>query len=291
MRYFAHSTGDPSTDDWQPLAAHLSAVGELAAVRGAKFGAARAARLAGLLHDLGKYTAPFQRRLTGGPSVDHATAGAVAVLGLGGKGFDVMAELIAYAIAGHHTGLPDRRDGGASLAERMEAERPDLDPCWKQEIAPDPTGLWPVGFAGHPDLARRTFQIAFLGRMIFSCLIDADRLETEEFGARTGGYQVDRLWPALGQVIAPLTAAFDVALAAKRSQAAPTELNALREGILAHVRGLATRPRGIFSLTVPTGGGKTLASLAFALDHARTHGLDRIVYAIPFTSVCIRPRR
>ena len=79
-RYFAHSTEQPEQSDWQPLRDHLIAVAELAAVRGAKFGADKAARLAGLLHDLGKYTEGFQRRLSGGASVDHASAGAQQIL-------------------------------------------------------------------------------------------------------------------------------------------------------------------------------------------------------------------
>jgi CRISPR-associated endonuclease/helicase Cas3 len=79
--------------------------------------------------------------------------------------------------------------------------------------------------------------------------------------------------------------AFDAHMAGKRAGASATAVNRLRQEILAHVRAQATKPTGLFTLTVPTGGGKTLASLGFALDHAKAHGLERIVYAIPFTSV------
>ena len=105
--FFAHSTNRKDRSDWQTLPDHLMAVAALAAERGGKFGARRAAALAGILHDLGKYSAAFQRRLDGsGEAVDHSTAGAKHVGRLVVGGADRgMAELIAYAIAGHHAGL------------------------------------------------------------------------------------------------------------------------------------------------------------------------------------------
>lgn len=119
-RYFAHSTQQPEKGDWQPLRDHLMAVAELAAVCRAKFRADKAAGLAGLLHDLGKYTEGFQRRLSGSESVDHASAGAQQVRDLARSGQDrLMAELVAYAIAGHHTGLPDRDGGEDCLSDRL----------------------------------------------------------------------------------------------------------------------------------------------------------------------------
>jgi CRISPR-associated endonuclease/helicase Cas3 len=121
--------------------------------------------------------------------------------------------------------------------------------------------------------------------MLFSCLVDADFRDTEAFYAAAEGRLVDRDWPALPMIIERLLADFEAHIAHKRSIAPETRVNRLRNEVLAHVRTRAAEPTGLFSLTVPTGGGKTLASLAFALYHARRHGLDRIVYAIPFTSV------
>ncbi len=121
--------------------------------------------------------------------------------------------------------------------------------------------------------------------MIFSCLVDADFRDTETFYARAEGRRVDRSWPHLPAIIEALIAAFDRHMAEKRKRAEATPVNTLRGEILAHVRARAVAERGLFTLTVPTGGGKTLASLAFALDHAKRHGLQRIVYAIPFTSI------
>ncbi len=262
----------------------------MAAVRGEKFGARAAAGLAGWLHDLGKYAEEFQIYIQGrGPGrVDHSTAGARIALDLSRSGAHsdrLMSDLIAYAVAGHHAGLPDRHGGAASLEMRMRGAAAPLDPIWKTEVTPVTTTLFPPRFRWHVDKSRVFFQFGMLGRMIFSCLIDADRIDTERFYARIEGRAVDREWPKLPDILPRLTAAFDAYMAAKQASAATTPVNRLRAEILTALREKATAPRGVFTLSVPTGGGKTLASLGFALDHARHHGMQRIVTAIPFTSV------
>jgi CRISPR-associated endonuclease/helicase Cas3 len=286
--YFAHSFTDQPAEEWQSLRDHLVGVSELAGQFGASFGAGRAAALSGLLHDLGKYSLAFQARLNGGQVVDHATAGAQEVNALGDQmnPLDkITAELIAYAIAGHHTGLPDRIGSEASLTDRLKKAIEPLDDVWRSEIAPDATGLWPNLDLERKDGAKAAFQLGFLGRMIFSCLIDADRRDTEAFCSRHEGWTPDRDWPRLQEITGDLIGLFDCYMADKRVSAPDTDVNRLRREVLEHVRAQTTQPPGLFTLTVPTGGGKTLASLAFALDHARAHGLERIVYAIPFTSV------
>lgn len=285
--YFAHSFPDQPTDEWQSLRDHLLGVSKLAGRFGACFGAERAAALSGLLHDLGKYSLAFQARLSGGQAVDHATAGAKEIIALGPASLldKITAELIAYAIAGHHTGLPDKIGSEASLEDRLKKSIEPLDDVWRSEIAPDASGIWPNLDIEKNEAAKAAFQLAFLGRMIFSCLIDADRQDTEAFCAKHEGWKPDRNWPRLTEIIEDLIGRFDGYMANKRASAPDTAVNRLRGEILEHVRGQASKPTGLFTLTVPTGGGKTLASLAFALDHARAHGLERIVYAIPFTSV------
>jgi CRISPR-associated endonuclease/helicase Cas3 len=282
--YFAHSTTDPSHKDWQVLKDHLHAVGELAADFARPFGAEHAARLAGLLHDLGKYTKGFQARLEGGKRVDHATAGAFEIRRLARTQDErMLAEIIAYGIAGHHAGLPNNT-GGASLADRLEdfPSREPLDLVWHSEIAPNIEGIVPhLKF----EKTRLAFQFGVLGRMIFSCLVDADYRDTESFYAKIETRQIDRRWPKLGERIDTLLAAFDAHMADIHTNARDTPINALRRDILTHVRAKAALPPGLFTLTVPTGGGKTLASLGFALDHAKHHGLERIIYAIPFTAI------
>jgi CRISPR-associated endonuclease/helicase Cas3 len=121
--------------------------------------------------------------------------------------------------------------------------------------------------------------------MIFSCLVDADFRDTEAFYAAAEGQSVDRDWPLLSDVLDALISRFETFMAKKIAAAKSTPVNVLRAEILRHVRGRADDRQGLFTLTVPTGGSKTLASLAFALDHAKRHDLDRIVYAIPFTSI------
>jgi CRISPR-associated endonuclease/helicase Cas3 len=243
--------------------------------------------LVGLLHDLGKYSQAFQAYIAGdGPSPDHATAGAREIRTLAAKSpEDFFAAILgAYCIAGHHSGLPNWR-GERALSDRLGKPLPELDPAWKGELAPDASGLFPVGFRRHDDNTRAAFQLAIFGRMVFSCLVDADYLDTESFYCRAEGRQVDREWQALTAIVDNLISCLNAHLSDLQSRAVPGPLRTLRAEILAHARRKAGLPRGMFTLSVPTGGGKTLASLGFALDHAKTHGMDRIVYGIPFTSI------
>lgn len=279
--YFAHSLGDEDDQGrWHKLCDHLNATGRLASRFAAEFGAGNAAKIAGLLHDLGKYSGKFQARLNGaGDSVDHSTAGAKEILNLVDGGIDqVVAQLISYAIAGHHAGLADSH----GLMERLSKSIEPIDDVWRQEIDIGVGALWPEAIKpSQTSKERCAFQLAFLGRMLFSCLVDADYKDTERFYTP----DTDRDWPDLSAHIDALIGRFDGYMADKRKSAAVSGVNVLRDEILAHVRGRASDGKGLFTLTVPTGGGKTLASLGFALDHARAHNLRRIVYAIPFTSI------
>ncbi|MDO8399352.1 MAG: CRISPR-associated helicase Cas3' [Bradyrhizobium sp.] len=287
--HYAHSTATAGGSNWQPLQGHLRQTALRARSFGGKFGAAKAAALAGWLHDLGKYSQAYQAYIAGrGPGgVDHSTAGAQQIMKLSLKGRDQgIAELIAYAIAGHHAGLPDMTgaDGEVSaLADRLKKSIPALDPVWQSEIEADLSGLFPAGIKPVPNMGA--FQIAFLGRMIFSCLVDADFLDTEAFYAAVDGRQIDRTWPVLADEIERMIASLNAHMVEKRRTSLDSPLNRLRGEIMSHVRQKAGLPRGVFTLNVPTGGGKTLASLAFALDHASHWKLERIIYAIPFTSI------
>ena len=282
MTYYAHSGRANDKGDWQGLKEHLEQVAALAARMAEPLGLEKAAFLAGLFHDLGKYTADFQRRLTGADiRVDHSTAGAWHVLQAAQGQDRFFAELIAYAILGHHAGLPDKRGIESALTERITGfKRDSLDRIWETEISADLSGLMP-GFSWEKE--RLAFQMAFCGRMLFSCLVDADFRNTEAFYSVLEGRHVDRVWQPLQQLLPEFLAGFERFMAGRKSNAG--DLNRLRSEILAHVRDRAQEKPGLFTLTVPTGGGKTLASLAFALDHARIHGHRRIIYAIPFTSI------
>ena len=285
--FFAHSIEGQNTDKWQPLGAHLQEVSRLASSRAQKFGAGRLGGLIGLLHDLGKYAREFQAYIAGqGSSPDHATAGAKEIQKLAAAaGTERIAALIgAYCIAGHHCGLGNWR-GERALSDRLKKEIPVIDPVWERELTPEASNLFPKPFRRHENRDRGAFQVAMLGRMLFSCLIDADRRDTECFYARAERQGIDREWPALTAILNNLIARFDAHLAEITSRSAGSPLGQLRAEILAHTRSKATLPRGVFTLDVPTGGGKTLASLGFALDHAKVRGMDRIVYGIPFTSI------
>ncbi len=284
MKYYAHSLeGTQNKENWHTLQAHLQETGNLAACFAEEFGMENAAKLAGLLHDLGKYSIKFQKRLHGsGEPVDHSTAGAQQVI-TGVKGMDgIIAELLAHAIAGHHSGLDDSNGHKDRLQKPIEP----LSGTWLQEIDVAVGQLWPATFTPNSlPKETRAFQLAFLGRMIFSCLIDADRKDTETFYAQAENRTVDRVWPNLRDHITALIDRFDAHMGRIAEKYDDTPLALLRNHIIGHVRGKASELRGLFTLTVPTGGGKTLASLGFALDHAKAHGLRRIIYAIPFTSI------
>lgn len=287
MNWYAHSGKDVGKADWQGLAAHLMAVAAQAEETARPFGLQGMAFLAGLLHDLGKYHRDFQRRLEGADiRIDHSTAGAQMLMQLSQRGNRIAAELVSYAVLGHHAGLPDRgNETDACFNRRME--RPlDIDPAWQVELSPDLSGLVPDLFRTLPkDPRERDFGLSFMGRMVFSCLVDADFKDTERYYASIGDVEADRDWPPLASLLDDFVARFDAYIA--RFGAPQDALGRMRSEILAHVRQGADRQPGLFTLTVPTGGGKTLASLGFALDHARRHGHRRIICAIPFRRLWI----
>lgn len=285
--FFAHSGVQNEFPTWQKLAEHLGNVAGRASARADRLGLPQAALLAGLYHDLGKYDPAFQRKLRGEANrVDHSTAGA-AILLEKMRGQDAIpAQMIAYAILGHHAGLPDFDTPDlSSLQRRVDNHKVTLDPSWRGQV-PEPVAdlqgelLALIGKAAKKD--RLGFDISVATRMLFSCLVDADFRDTEAFYGALEGVQKHRDWPDLAEVLPGMSDAFNRHMA---RLAGSSGVNQLRSDILSHVRGKAAMSPGLFTLTVPTGGGKTLASLGFALDHARMHGHQRIIYAVPFTSI------
>ena len=273
--FYAHSTDSAAKSDWQPLAVHLQGVARLAENFATVFGAGVWGRFAGLLHDAGKATEAFQRRLEGSPQrVDHATFGAQLAKERAGQ----LGLLLSYVITGHHGGLPD---GGAQEGElhyRLKHGKVPADVTLLSVTDVNQALLPP--FRSSAEYAG--FSLSFFTRMIFSCLVDADFLDTERFMAP--GKNAERAMADPMQ-LSKLKAMLDAHLAALAQMAEPTAVNRLRQEILAQCRAKAVLPPQIFSLTVPTGGGKTLSSLAFALDHAVAYRLRRVIYAIPFTSI------
>jgi len=242
--------------------------------------------LLGFWHDLGKFSDAFQDylKLAGGTgddahtsemrgTVDHTSAGAqhaVAALAPG------VGALIAYPIAGHHAGLHNGLDAGACLKARLTKTIPEWKINAPQELL-EPPPLPGLCLPGDP------FAVAFAARMLFSCLVDADFLATEGFmnpeqSAQRPDGQTE--FEALDRHLSDHLQ--------RRFGDARGVVAEARAEVLAACIAAAEGHTGFYSLTVPTGGGKTLSSLAFALRHAARNGLNRVIYAIPFTSIIER---
>lgn len=269
--YLAHIS---SSGGSQLLLDHLEGTARLAKDFALPFGGEEQAELAGLSHDIGKYSKAFQDRLHGNPMrVDHSTAGAVEC-------WKLQQPFAAFAVAGHHGGLPN---GGSrmdpsdknTLHGRLKKQRDGLlKPynAWVQELT--------LPHAEIPDFLKQCnaeLEPVFFTRMLYSCLVDADFLDTETFmsGKRreSSAESIDSLWDKLQK---NLSGWFPP----------KGELNTQRCKILSQcIQAGETQAPGLFTLTVPTGGGKTVASLSFALAHAKKHGLKRIIYVIPYTSI------
>lgn len=283
MKYYAHSREGLPPEKWQPLDEHLKNVAEMAAEFAKPFGGEEWAYLAGLWHDVGKGALDWQAWIRhvnevvddfisfyeGHPS--HADHGAQCLY----LRSQDAGKLLAYAIAGHHGGLPNWIEGtaDAGLKNRLKKALSKVD----LDLFSDCPSDLPFSV----EASRFGYHIQFFTRMIYSCLVDSDWLDTERFmdeqkGESRGG------WLDIASLNNRFWSCFDL-LRSRADSALP--VNAQREHILRDCLNSAEQTQGLFSLTVPTGGGKTLASMAFALRHAVKYGKRRIIYVVPFTSV------
>lgn len=274
---YAHSVPGAPVGRWEKLRDHHDAVGALAAELGKCLGWAEVARLAGRLHDIGKLSPEFQAYIAGErPSGgDHSSAGARIALDRYGP---ACGTVLAAIIAAHHAGLAD----GDELARRMAGAAKLVPAGWQDHAGSLPHMAELRPSRPPPAGGPKGFAMSFLMRMLFSCLVDADFIATEAFYARATGTEAAR---GGHTDLATLRTRLSAHMAALGARTPESPLNALRTDILRHALEKAALPPGLFSLTVPTGGGKTLASLAFALDHAVRHGLRRIIFVIPYTSI------
>ena len=288
----AHAARNPS-GSWRiphDLVEHLLGVAELAASFAERFVAAEWTHLAGLWHDLGKFRPQFQRyiRAASGFEADahiegkagkapHSTAGALLACDrFGDKG-----RVLAYLIAGHHAGLSDWNSENSSLQHRLELDdsRAELNEALVEsppDTIRDP-GTFSADLRAVPG-GKEGFALWI--RMLFSCLVDADFLDTEAYMTPETADR-RRNWPEISRLLE----LFDSHMTTFTAGAVATPVNTLRAEILAQCRAKASAPPGLFSLTVPTGGGKTLSSMAFALEHAKRYGKRRVIYVIPYTSI------
>ncbi|MDQ7048740.1 MAG: CRISPR-associated endonuclease Cas3'' [Enterobacterales bacterium] len=287
--YIAHVRKEDGSEVWatsHELSEHLLATAQLTKTFAQCVGSDWA-ELAGRWHDLGKYRKRFQdyiriqsgyeaenAHIENGKRAPHSTAGAIhAVKQLpSGEGL-----IIAYLIAGHHAGLPDWSGGKGSLNHRLHDGLAEYQEALIENI-PDN-----ILIGDGPTLPRHINKpeaLALWMRILFSCLVDADFLDTERY--MQPKRFADRQAPA---PLDKLQSQFFDSMAKLQNNSVPSPLNTIRNTILKQCTDAAKLRPGLFSLTVPTGGGKTLSSLAFALKHAQVHNKKRIIYAIPFTSI------
>jgi CRISPR-associated helicase Cas3/CRISPR-associated endonuclease Cas3-HD len=302
MTYYAHTAklpdGSPDLDErhWQPLATHLLNVADLAAGFAAPFGASEEARLAGLLHDLGKYSARFQQRLRD-PSIHGINHWSIGTLAATSR----QQIAAAFAIEGHHTGIPSYLENDADTG--LEALKPRLANLQNPNAAHKINGFNEtlaelttrlsadgINLLGRvpPKSSGKDFTTALRTRMLFSSLVDADFLDTEQhFDASQAARRAPvALEPEL---------ALPHLLAALAKKSSSGFVNQLRRQLVNDALAAAEKSPGLFTLTAPTGSGKTLASLAFALRHSAHHNarltptdphrLCRIIVVIPYTSI------
>lgn len=297
---YAHSLSDQSRERWEPLytgtgEGHLERVALLAGQFAEKFGAREWGTLAGLWHDLGKFSPEFQAYLKGKHArVEHSGLGAALARSRKSR-FTIP---LSFAIAGHHVGLANAQSnsvaeelGGGSLPtpllERLQANEASLRrfesqiPLALRDLnVPDVPQLLLGRVSGDLDRA-----LEFWTRILFSALVDADRLATAAFyntlnpSITHEELEYDSLCTLSDRLDANLTKLSDPA------GALSTPMNQLRAEVLAACRDAAEMPSGCFSMTVPTGGGKTLSAMSFALRHALRHNHGRVIVVIPYTSI------
>ena len=274
--FVAHVSEDGKR--YESVEEHLKAVSEMAARFAEPFGASSWARAAGLAHDAGKYSYAFQRRiLRNGPKVDHSTAGAFELKG-------AAAGMLSYCVAGHHGGLPNGGtlvdDGGSLLGRLKLAGRggvPDYSAFRNDVVLPE---VEPPALKAAPKTNEDcAFSLSMLTRMVFSCLVDADFLCTEAFmaGKSREGVRADSLSELRDRLESHLKGFYP-----------PKGLvNEARCGMLDDCLVASRKRPGVFSLTAPTGSGKTFGLLRFALNHACAQQpcMQRIICAIPYTSI------
>lgn len=266
---------------WHMLADHLWSVAELTRGFSGPLGLEWAGFIVGALHDLGKAAPEFQDYLQAAHSmharpsrrVDHKLLGALAVLQACKSLF-----ALALPILGHHSGLPSLAEAKQALQHSsehaVEAQR------FAEELSVFPDETQVIRATAELARAKAPLDAEFMIRLLYSCLVDADALDTEaHFEPRRS--QSRGFAPPVSDLVEPFAAAQERLIAC----APDTAVNRLRRRVYEDCIHAASADPGVFSLTVPTGGGKTRSSLAFALQHASRHGLERVIYAMPYTTI------
>lgn len=299
MNFHAHTHPEFPHDEsmWEPLDRHLMEVAAMTRSFCTAYGAEEWGYLAGLWHDLGKYHPDFQKRIRGDHlQVEHAGAGSTLAKRSSGPYW----ETLGFVIAGHHAGLSNRTcrcDGKLTpLDERVKRAEPHLA-LVETSVAslPDAVRNWLFPAKVALPIPERIFRAdgnsrlswGCYIRMLFSALVDADSLATERF-CGAASLEVRLRERPLHAGIHSLKDRLDSMLDRLSAGAPDSGVNRERAKVLQWCRAAASRPPGFFTLNVPTGGGKTLASMSFALRHALAHEeapLRRVIVAVPYTSI------
>lgn len=273
MKYVAHLQEERE----QTVKEHLEGTAKLSGEFAKKFGKEEWGYCCGYLHDIGKYSVEFQHKIreNGNEQIDHSTAGAKVCVEKGG-----LYPIMSYCIAGHHAGLPNygsSQDGGfeSTLMGRMKKTLKDYS-AYQDEIEIPKVTTVPIAYG---ETKNPDFSLSVFIRMLYSCLVDADFLDTEAFMKkgeikRDTGESIEILLQKLEKYVSKWLLNKEI-----------NTVNGRRTEILRNCLEAGKREKGLFRLTVPTGGGKTVASLAFALRHAVHNNMDRIIYVIPYTSI------
>lgn len=293
--FIAHARQEESGEWAEPhlLEDHLRDVAKLATDYSNAFKSSGWGYLAGIWHDLGKFQPAFQdyiRHKSGFERenahieqgrVTHSTAGAVYAIDKQGP---MYGHVLAYLIAGHHAGLADWDGGPSSLKYRLKEGRAEYQASLAQHIASE---ILESKTLEMHSCAKNKESIALWIRMLFSCLVDADFLDTELYmdskksSNRTSGLALIKLESVFQRKLSDLKGNVRKLATSESNMKLQNIRSEIHESC---VKAAALNP-GVFSLTVPTGGGKTLSSMAFALEHAKKFNKKRIIYAIPFTSI------
>ncbi|MDD4834133.1 MAG: CRISPR-associated helicase Cas3' [Lutispora sp.] len=263
----------------QSIKEHLEGTANRAKIFGESFNNGNYAYICGMMHDIGKYSEEFQNKIANdlNVKVDHSTAGAIEI----NKKINIFGKLLAYCIAGHHGGLPDGGSKSDTAIEptlngrlKREKQLPDYL-CYQNDINTD--DFTPGELPNIEPLNKGGFSLSFYIRMIYSCLVDSDFLDTEEFMNsgkvdRSANYNYELFNKKLNDYVG-------------KFKDKEREINKKRAEIFNNCISKSKYKKGLYTLTVPTGGGKTVSSLAFAINHVLKHKMDRIIYVIPYTSI------
>lgn len=315
--YIARKNTKTNTE--QPLGTHLRNVADLMAqqMRSSNIQLASTAQLIGLLHDLGKYTAEFQRyirqpldlQIAQKGKIDHSTAGGQFLLSRSNdkKEFaKLTTEIASMAIFSHHTGLLDYLDlaqNKSNFVVRVNKEnilsKIDFDAFFR-EVVPE-TGLDSLFGQATCEIAQIEQQMCniksnteyffywgMVVKLLFSFLIDADRLDSAEFEAQeslTNNWNEPALWCEFANKLNAYLNKLVITNTQNNQPQQSSEIAVIRQQISNECELAGNRPTGIYQLSVPTGSGKTLSSLRFALQHALKLDKKRIIIVIPYTTI------